>query len=271
MNFNENLIFRHTKYSNSPKVEQSKSFEGISQEGENLAREKALELAKTIENLPKNSVVFAGGVSNLIRTRSSMKVYSDVLKEYFRDNSKMIFISEEEIKKLSNHMGPSKTANTIIKNTQDKQARIIIDLPLFIKQFSDPNWKKYFKKISPAKSNINIVRDWLKDRGIIDGEQIGPDPQKVAENYLNGMNRIRNFAKKFFPDRPIVTATVGHSAEIDSLLTYLANSGEVNFKNFEKFGGTEIQETESAVIKLFPNNEIQLIYRNKEFNYNSKE
>jgi hypothetical protein len=267
---NENLVFRHTKYSNSPNVEQSKNFEGISQEGEDLARQKALELAKSIERLPANSVIFAGGVSNLVRTRSTMKVYVDVLSEYFKDRQDVMFVSEEDIRDLSKESGPSKTAKTITENVRDAQVKIIIDLPLFIKQFSDPNWRSYFRKVNPMKPNIDVVRDWLKDQGIIDGEQIGPNPKQVAENYLEGQKRIKNFASKFFPNRPIITANVGHSAEIDAFLTYLANNGEVSFENFEKFGGNEIQETESALIRSLPDNKIQLQYRDCEYIFEAK-
>ena len=117
-------------------------------------------------------------------------------------------------------------------------------------------------------SDNQIIKNWIKDKGQIQEEQIGPNPEEVAKNYLEGMKRLRKFIGGFFPERPVVISIVGHSGELDALFVYLANEGNISEEGFRKIEDKIINETEPAQIEFLSEGKIKLKYRDKEFIYN---
>ena len=77
---------------------------------------------------------------------------------------------------------------------------------------------------------------------------------------------MKEFARKHFPDRPLKIAVVGHSFELNALLTYLANRGHINKDGFDKIGGTTIDFTETAIIEL-GDGKIKTTYRGTSFEF----
>ena len=45
--------------------------------------------------------------------------------------------------------------------------------------------------------NKDMVEQWFTDRGKIKGEQVGPDPDEVAQNQLKDLIRLKNFIRRF--------------------------------------------------------------------------
>jgi len=154
-------------------------------------------------------------------------------------------------------------------------AKIIIDFPLWLKQFVDPRWLdetgtdfgRYVKEVLYKPENkYRMVEQWFEDKGKINNEQIGPNPEEVVKNLLEGLKRLKKFIRRFFPNRPIVIGFVGHSMEIDALFTYIANQGKINSEGFKKIGGEKIKETEAGFLE-FSEDKIKLKYRGKEFEF----
>ncbi len=262
------FITRHTEW---PRTEEKRSekFEGITEKGEILARERAKEIADLIENMDKGSIMFFGGASGLKRTQSTMEVYTDELKELFKNRDDVIFVNSQKIKELSKEKGATKTAKEIVEQaSKNPDSKIIIEFPLWIKQFGDSRWKEYLKTTPREMSDNQIIKNWIKDKGQIQEEQIGPNPEEVAKNYLEGMKRLRKFIGGFFPERPVVISIVGHSGELDALFVYLANEGNISEEGFRKIEDKIINETEPAQIEFLSEGKIKLKYRDKEFIYN---
>lgn len=91
------------------------------------------------------------------------------------------------------------------------------------------------------------MEDWFDNQGII-GDLVGPNPKEVAEQQLAGIERLREFAKKYISNRPLVIGSVGHSFNLDAVAVYLANNGEVNKESFEQMKAKMIGETKMIKI-----------------------
>lgn len=257
----ESLDFIGTRHSIKPKGEDKESaYKGISEKGEQLSRERAKELLQLVENAPEGAIIFIGGASDQIRTKSTAEVYGEEMKKIVAEEEKDIMIfNREDIADDKN--GYSKIVGDLaekINNNPNK--KIIVDYPLFLKEFSIGNGKflnadgsmnDFTKKIlEVGGTEEGALKKWIESEGIIDGIQ-GPNPEKIAEDQLNGIKRLFEFAKKSIGDnRPIIIGFVGHSWTLDVLAVYLANNGKVNMEGFEKIGGTMVKETECAELSI---------------------
>ena len=79
------------------------------------------------------------------------------------------------------------------------------------------------------------------------------------------LQRLADFSRRFFPDRPLKIGLVGHSFIIDALLTYIANNKNISSEGFDKIGGDVVQETELSTIEFDEGNNLVLNYRGKKF------
>jgi hypothetical protein len=283
----EFFLTRHTKRGKG-----SERYPGISEEGVELARERVPDIIKEIENSSPGTVVVLLGVSPLERTRSTMKVYWEGIREGLKGREDVVIISQKEIKDLyREEKGVHKTIEAIKKRiAENPKAKVVIEFPLAIggldiaKEWYHPEdinkppeerrFSSYVDHLGGIerfrKERDKVLKQWFDEKGIVNGEQLGPNPQKIAEEYFEALRRMEGFVRKIFPQEPLRIIFVGHSVEGDAFLTFLANQGKVSSEGFEKIGGTEIKETEPAKIIIEKDGTIKLIYRDKEFKYTPK-
>lgn len=276
------IVSEHS--ANTPKAE-GQRYPELSEEGIRLATERAEEFAHHIEAAAPGTVFWQGGNSHMARTRSTMEVYSDALHERFRDASEdeIIFISQQDLQESARE-GYTKAATRVMKRAQEHpEAKIIIDLPLRTKEISQKDWYLLGGKLKPYQDELiknheltkeygenfsRATREWFAQpdtRAQDDPERV-PTPKEVAQSYLQGFKRLEAFARRFFPDRPLRIAVVGHSTELNATLTYLANKGHVTEEAFKKIGDSTIGFTEPAIIEM-GDDEIKLEYRGEQFVY----
>lgn len=287
----EFFITRHTK---KPKGVESvaKEYPGVSEEGVELAKKRVVDIISWVESLPNGSIIALLGISPMERTRSTMKIYAESLRESLKDKKGFILVTRDEIKNLyKEEKGVHKTIEAIRKKIEENQtAKVIIEFPLVIKEFSDPKWFNPEDKdktlderrLSPYIDHLGgikrfreqrdqAIKQWFDEKGMVNNEQLGPNPKEIAEGHLRALYRLWNFTRKIFPDKPLNIVIVGHSLEMDAFFTFLANEGQINSRGFEKIGGLEFQETEPAKIKLNEDGTIELNYRGKSFIYKPEE
>ncbi|OHA00621.1 MAG: hypothetical protein A3C11_01820 [Candidatus Sungbacteria bacterium RIFCSPHIGHO2_02_FULL_49_12] len=236
----------------------------LTPEGVLQAKERAVALARMIEEAPEGAVIFHGGVSPFTRTRMTMGAYTNELKEQLKDR--------EEIHEDAKRVGYLKTAKGVVQKAESSpNTKVVIDLPLALKGLMDesqfylpngevkPEWMALLVK--HGKDFTSAVKEWFSVQPRTD--EALPNPYQIAESYIRDMRRLDEFAKRFFPDRPRRVTFVGHSFAIDALLTYIANDGKITPEGFEKIGGKVVNETELSVIE--PGTSMKLHYRDHDF------
>lgn len=264
-----------TRHSIKPKGEdvESESYRGVSKKGVELARSSAKYILDDIEKAPKGAVIFLGGASDEVRTRSTAEIYGDELKKLLANKKDYIVITRGDISRNRGYNDMARQVKDTIEANPDK--KIIIDIPLFMKEFSlkRKGWLTKEGKPSPYLTRLmekhkgneyEAMRDWLTPQGK-DGEISGPSPDSVARSYEKGIARLERFARKYIGDRPYVTGIVGHSFEADAYLSYLAGEGKADLSSFDRISSDRgmIKETELASVRISP--EITtLTYRGKE-------
>ena len=277
----EFIVSEHS--ANIPKGKPIEKYPELTEEGVRLAQERAEDFAKTIEGAEPGTVFWFGGNSYIPRTRSTLEVYSDTLHKRFAgaETDDTILISKKDIKEAAKEGYSKAIASLVEKANQHPDAKIIIDLPLQIKQISQKDWyivdgrlkqyqeeliKKYDLFSRYGENFSNATREWFTQPDTREGREKTPNPEEIAKSYLEGLNRLKEFVRKHFPDRPLKIAVVGHSFELNALLTYLANNGHIDKEGFEKIGGTTIGFTEPAIIEI-EDNKIKTTYRDKSFEF----
>lgn len=243
-----------SRHSIKPKDEdlESSKFVGISEKGVKLAKERAQEIFANLEKSESGTIMFIGGISELPRTKSTAMVYGQEIKNLILEQKRndVIVLLPEDIKEIEGYTNKVNFLIEQIKANRDK--KIIVDFPLFIKEFSfkdrwsdeNGNLSKYAEKLLKRNENDEekAMKDWFDNQGRID-DLIGPNPKDIAEQQLAGIERLRKFAKKYILDRPLVIGAVGHSWNLDAVAVYLANNGEISREAFEKMEAKMISET----------------------------
>lgn len=259
MESKEFIFSRHAKKTGKeiPDSEKSEYF-GVTKEGEMETREKAKDIAEIINNLPEKSIIVLGGVSKAVRARSTIEIYTDELKKIFKNREDIDFPMENLKESLS---GKLKKLRELSKSGADK--KLIIDFPFWIKQFavSPEKWREwfdYYAKMEKKKNEMSDIPDWME-------KKIGPNPEKVAKDFMVGLKRENDFFKKFFPNNTVAFVDVGHSGELDALFTYLANNGIVSREGFEKIGNKGVGESEISELIFSKSGEIKFRYRDNEY------
>ena len=265
-----------TRHSTKAKQEESE-YKQLSLSGVERAQERAKDLTEAVEQSDDGTIFFLGGNSIEDRTKSTLEVYSDELKRNFQDNEDVLFFGRDKIKDMSKD-GYSSTAESLIEEIQQSpESKVIIDLPLYIKDImKKESWYESTGEVKKGqlellekhgKDYTGAIKEWFKQ---VNNKQGSINPKEIAENYLNGIKRLEEFIKKFAPDRKINIVMIGHSFEIDALLTYLANDGKIDAEGFEKIGGKVVDETELSTIELKNEGQINLNYRGNDFVFKSQ-
>lgn len=267
----EGFVTRHSLKPTKERPE-SAEFPGIAEDGVELAKERAEDIAKLVEAAPPGTIIFQGGVSTEVRTRSTMQVYGDTLKERFAGREDVVVISRDELSESAKATGFAKTADAVVQRAEaDPTAKVVIDLPLRLTEMIGKGW--FTKDGRPAPYVEHIFEGgvtlfeaevrWLREQGRIDGVQVGPNPVTIAENLLNALDRLRDFVHRFFPDRPVLVGCVGHSFEIDALLAYINGQGQISAEEYTALQSDVIGETEMITFAL-DGNDVVAGYRGKE-------
>ena len=249
----EFILSRHAKRARLGIEEEMSKYVGITREGEKEAREKIKKISDIIGNLPQGSVIILGGVSKAVHTRSTLELYTDELQRIFKDKKDVVF------SKPFNPITPLGALREISVK-MEKTSKAIVQFPLWIKQFATfpkqwEEWEKYFSGLE-GMSKENEVAEWIKMKK-------GPNPNKVAECFIIGMEREEKFFRKFFSENFILFINISHSGELDAVFTYFANKGEVTKEGFEKIGGM-VRECEFGRVSFLPQRRI-FEYRGKKF------
>ncbi len=248
-----------TRHSMRPKEgdQESPDFEGVSEKGVELAKQRASEILESLEQSESGTIMFLGGTSEIARTKSTALIYGNEIQSIVSEqkrNDILVFVPKD----LENIEGYSNKVDYLVKQIiANPEKKIVIDFPLFIKEFSfvgdfttdDGKWTKYTRKMLKrcGGDSEKFLRDWLDNQGVI-GDLKGPNPKEIAEKQLAGLNRLREFAEKYISGRPLIIGSVGHSWSLDALAVYLANKGDVTAEAFDKIKAKMIGETE--MIKL---------------------
>ena len=272
MEKNNEMGYWITRHSKSGKGVESSP--GLSEQGVDMARERAKTIVELIKNSEKGSVVFYGGVTNVPRTRSTMEFYTDETEKILNENNEDVsFIKKEDIKEKADQLGYLETAKKIaLKINKSPDQKVVIELPLFLKEFSmerylceedgktvKPEWQKLLDK--HGNNYTEMIKEWFNDSEITKSI----NPEEMAKGCMDGMQRIADFSKRFFPNRPIKIGLVGHSFLIDVLLAYISNDRKISVEGFEKIGGDVVKETELSTVEFDNEDGIHLKYRGKEF------
>lgn len=257
---NEDFIMRHATKPKEGDLELSK-FKGISEKGVELLKPSAIEIFESLEKSESGTILFLGGTSERVRTKSTSLICGDEIKKIVLEQNKkdILVFMPEDLKKINGYLNKIKyLVNQINANPEKK---IVINFPLFIKEFlyegdfatKDDKETPYMKEMSKLSEGYGrrLLKIWFENKGIL-GDLKGPNPKEVAEKQLEGVNRLRKFVKKYIPDRPLIIGSVGHNWSLGALATYLVNNGEITPEAFEKKINKMVEETD--IVKLTQKN-----------------
>ncbi|MFA4937260.1 MAG: hypothetical protein WC575_03170 [Patescibacteria group bacterium] len=301
------LMARHTKKTTKPEEGSNISgefYQGITEEGEKLVREKTREhLLNIIESSEPGSVVMFLGASDLPRTKSTSQVSANEVKSLLADQTDQYLVYEQKDIESMVDKETQCTREVLSKTVADNpDKKIVLSYPLFLKEFSmlvpekgpranEPDWKSAGVAEKKSEYLLELLKrnnddeddslfDWVKNKGEIiteDGKILkGPNPEKVAQDYIQGMRRLENFAKELFPGRPLTIEVSTHSWDIDAFIAYATHQGKLDSQTLEEIevgtGGEKkfISEFEFPVIKIGGEKQT-LNYRGKEWELNSPE
>lgn len=248
-----------TRHSIKPKGEDKESveFKGISEKGVEKAEERAKEILEDVKKAEKGTVMFLGGSSDMVRTKSTALVYGKKIKELILQEkiADVLVFLPEDLEKIDGFNNKVNFLSEQIENNPDK--KIIVDIPLFLKEFSlqkgwvekDGSLTPYTKELLKRNNNNEeeAMKDWFQNKGKI-GELNGPDPKETAKEHLIGLERLRNFAKKYIKNRLFDIGVVGHSWTLDAVAMYLIDNGEISKEKFESLKAKMIGETKRVRI-----------------------
>jgi len=301
------LVARHTKKTKTPTEGSnisSEFYQGISEEGETLVREKTREhVLSIIEQASPSSVILFAGASDMPRTKSTTRVSINELKSLLVDKQRdYIILDEKDISTLVDAKTQS-TREVLTKLVKDNpNKKIILSHPLYLKELSlaspetgprasVPDWKSggakeiinpYTAEVLKRNNNneINAVVDWIENDGKLTTETgqflQGPNPVGVAKEYISAIKRLEKFSKELFPNRPLVIEITAHSWDIDAFIAYATHKGELTkdtVTNIAKGRGDKasiISEFEFPIIKVTDQGG-NLSYRGNEYKLNSPE
>ncbi len=253
---------------------ESAEYKGISEKGEELAKVKAKEVLEFLENAESGTVMFLGGATEQIRTKSTGRVFGDEIKKIVKDENKDIIVLTEE--DINQEKGPSQAVGEVVKKIEaNPDKKFVISFPMRLKGFSmaddewfvkDGGWPTDFTKALMKESNFDgsiALKKWIEGQGVL-GDLKGPDPTAVAEKQLESIKRLQEFAKNQIGARPLIVGSIGHAWNLDALAIYLANNGKVDLEGLAKVGGEKIKETQMVKVEI-KNGQAKVIYNDKEF------
>jgi len=267
----EFLTTRHSKSG-----EDAPSYPGLSQDGVEMARSRAEDMIRIINDSPDGTVLLYGGISNAPRTGATAKAYIDEMQKILGDN--IYFVRKKDIKKRTKAYGanPEGYMRTIKEMASELKfkpnQKVVVELPMPLKSFcyethlAGPDGKTDHSRWTQLhadhkKDYSGAIAEWFSNPELIKLF----NPEEIARRQIKDMETLANLSKKLFPNRPVKIGFVGHSFLLDALQTYLANDGKISREGFEKIGGKVVDNAELARIAVDEGNNMYLQYRGKDF------
>jgi hypothetical protein len=257
-------------------------------EGLELAKKRTLEIKELIDNSPKDAIIFIGGASDYPRTKSTAEVYGDEINKLCQNDPNIIVLTRNQddspFDPENGYTSITENIKEIVKNNPEK--KVVISFPMFIKQFAFSyeyapdkyRWADKKGNLTPFTEKLVEADEKLAEQGRKDGGLIlwiesqgkigdieGPSPKQVAEEYIEGLIRLQNFAKEYINERPLIVGGVGHSWDLDALAIYLGNGGIVDLDGYKKVANEEmIKETELFKF-IIDKNQVKIYYKGQDF------
>jgi len=271
------FIFRHSDKPDE-KNSESQAHPGLSEKGVEKAKEqKAREIKELIDNAPDRALIYIGGATELARTKSTAIAAGEGLKALYKDNEGVVILTKEEIlNQAENTESISSTIKKIIEiveSDENKNKKIVVDFPLFVKELSfDRRWDakkdnfEYYDYLDKkyGDNEEGAFEEWSHTKGENTEGSEGPNPETVAEEYLFGLDRLHEFAKKYFPERPVVIGAVSHRWDLDAAILKLI-AGEVSPKSFKEVSNKKLTDTTEGTVITIGGNQMKIAWRGKEF------
>lgn len=287
--------FKKRQENLGPEKKESPEYSGLTLEGVEEARKKAVEeILPIIEKGAPGTVTFFGATSELERTRSTANVFADAVAENIgNENENILMISRNEIEEIyAEAKSLSEAVNrlkTIIDENNEK--KIIIDFPLFLKGLSMAEMKDArtdkvrrrglitLEKSEDGREIENLTpdaNDLYKEKNydeaeflktlIESGKEKNLDPAKIAEGFRKSIDAIVNFFRRNFDwQRPLNVIAVDSSGWMEWLAVYLANKGKIDQESLQKvFSGKNLAETEFYIVDFEPD-KTEISIRGKKF------
>ena len=283
------IITRHSLKSTIEDFE-SEEYPGLSEKGVELAKQKVKEFLPIIEQSEEGSIIVFSGVSDLPRTRSTIKIYGEEIIDQLKEKGevtifsyptektsgslekkemKYLVFNEESIVSIKKQKGNLSFRKVISEINQilksNSQTRLIALFPLRIKQFHDKSWDRWDEnsgkhelgtyvanRINLFKEDKNeFMKKWIEDRGFVGNQQIGPDPEVVAKNYRLAIKRANDFIKHIFPEnKGIVNFMVAHEYELDAFMASLINDKKITESNFDDIRQDGETISETEIVRV---------------------
>lgn len=255
-------------------------YPGITERGVQMLEEPSARLALAIEAGAPNAVVFIGGSSEEIRTRSSAEVIGDNLARMYKDDPNTVVITRSQIKEMykaqtSPEADPQMAAvdrmlnvikhvKTIIHDNPDK--RIIVTYPLHLKQFSmrpilrdfQGNQTAYTKELearNPGDVDAQMLEAML-DTHPADYKNPRPfSPDELGNQHLQGVERLHRLAERVVGERETFVAFVGHGLYLDTLAGKLAKRKDESLEKAyrERLQAKSIGQAEMGIVRFKDN------------------
>jgi len=232
---------------------------------------------KIVEAAPAGSLIFIGGATEADRTASTAELYGEGLEKAYEGSDGILVLTREKIRAISREAGSAAKAvekiAEIVDQNQDK--KVVVDFPMFINEFSfGRHWglfekrsKSYFGYLMKKHDfdDDKAFAEWLETGGETGEEGLrGPAPDQVADEYLRGLERLEQFARKYAKNRPITIGAVGHRWELDAFIVKLA-AGRVTSENFKKVCDNKLTSENEGMRLEIKNGEVRMFYRGKDY------
>ncbi len=258
----------------------SEDYPNLTTRGVEQAKETAQnQILPTIERAESGTVYCILAKSDQARTGETGEVYGAELEMIARERDDIVVLTRK--KKLSIYQdkgGVRRTIQAVREIVQAPNKKYVVTFPLQVRELSyayndrwttrDGKKTEYFAELVDKYngSHAEAVHDWIKNQGKLKlhGRTIeGPLPKDVAQQYLVGMTRTYQFARRILPDSPLIVHGVGHQWDLDSVVASFRNEA-VDYESFlETTGGVVIGESESMSIELGPTRKVS--YRGKTY------
>lgn len=249
---------------------------GLSPRGIEAAKNvgRSQELVEFINSLPKNSLVFIGGATEAERTVTSGRLYEDGLKEFFKNDA--VVIGYKTIKEIAKQAGSFTKIIEAITGLLDKNEgkKVVIDFPVFIKELSfGKRWgfwsekgPEYFDYLMNKYNNDEdkAYKEWIETKGKGDDGIEGPIPDDVADEYMRGLMRLKEFCQKYAPGRPITIGAITHRWDIDAFVLKMAKE-KVDEESFREVAGDKLSDENEGTYIRIEGNDLDITYRGKKY------
>jgi len=276
----ENFFINRHSFRSDKKDPESKNYPGLSaKKGVEAAKKHGEEQDRElVEKAPEGALIFLSGATESPRTASTLELRGDGLKVAFGENDQVLVLTKKEVDDiLETEKSVSRGVEKLVQIINDnKNKKIVVDFPMFINELSFGRHWDFFprgKEASYFNYLMNKYNDdedkcfneWIKTKGRSEHQAItGPDPEIVAQEYLDGLRRLKKFVNQYIQGRPFIIGANAHRWELDAFILKMAG-GKIDQETFQKIAQNRLtDENEGAYLEI-DGKKITLNYREKEY------